>query len=217
MNSIQKLYKTIFDIAIQVQLITRKNDKIKGKDIWQRIESELKTVDFNILEINMLYNESLKIIYENMNQIENFVDIVNNEYNPVYNHFFLQLKNLVEKKSNFIVQLYRVGQLAYNAGQLSVFLDEDNINSKIKEFVLKNNMLDINTYITIENQNIIDTAFSHNLINIDNIINNILKIGNEINMLSQSGGLLNKNTYDNNYYLQKYLKYKQKYLNLNLK
>ena len=33
----------------------------------------------------------------------------------------MQLKNLVEKKSNFEIKMNRVLQLAYNAGQLSIY------------------------------------------------------------------------------------------------
>ena len=189
MNSVQKLYKTIYDIAIQVQI-----SGINGKDIWKKIESMIENIKLEPL----YYNDTLKVIYSNMNNIPNYEDIQNNESNPISNHFFLQLRNLVETKSAFIIYLNRIGQLAYNAGQLSVFIDKNNLNQDIKKFVLENNMLDINTYISIENQNIIDMILNQN--NIDKIIE-IIK-----NILSQQGG--------NNNYLQKYLKYKQKYINL---
>ena len=194
MNNLQRIYNSVYKIAQYVQL-----SNINGKDIWKKIESIIEHIKFEPL----YYNDSLKSIYEKMNDIKNYEDIKNNENNPIYNHFFLQLRNLVETKSNFIIYLNRVAQIAYNAGQLSIFIDRDNLNQDLKKFVLENNMLDLNTYISIENQNIIDMILNQH--NIDNIVNNI----NNIIELSQNGGY-------NNTYKLKYLKYKQKYTNLKL-
>ena len=153
--------------------------------------------------LNKLKNQ-LKNNYEKINNIKYNEKIKNNEYNPISVHFFLQLRNLVETKSKFVIFLYRVGQIAYNAGQLSIFIEIDNINKDIKDFVIKNNMLDINTYITEDIQNEISMILNQH--NIDKIIYNIN------NLINQNGGNLSSN--HNNIYLQKYLKYKEKYINL---
>jgi hypothetical protein len=196
MNNIQKLYNSIYDIARKVQIT-----QVNGKEIWGKIESMIQPI---VMEQHILYNNTLKNIYENMDNIKDYEKIKNNEYNPISNHFFLQLRNLVETKSKFVIFLYRVGQIAYNAGQLSIFIENDNINKDIKDFVIKNNMLDINTYITEDIQNEISMILNQH--NIDKIIYNIN------NLINQNGGNLSSN--HNNIYLQKYLKYKEKYINL---
>ena len=67
------------------------------------------------------YNLSLKPIYREMNDIIITFGIDKSEFNPKSNHFFCQLMNLVDKKSNFEIKLNKIMQLGFNAGQLSVF------------------------------------------------------------------------------------------------
>ena len=116
-----------------------------------------------------------------------------NEMDPISNHFFSQLKNLVERKSQFIIHLNRVAQLGFNAGQLSIFIQENTLpedrREEIKKFVEANRMFDFDTYISKENQKIINKYLEKNL--------------------AQHGGNYNQNDYYHNY-----IKYKTKYLNL---
>jgi hypothetical protein len=123
-----------------------------------------------------------------MNIIINKYAMDKSEFDPKSNHFFCQLKNLVKAKSDFNIQLNRVMQLGFNAGQLSIFikkgtLPEDRLDD-ITEFIERYNMTDLNTYISPENQEIINSKY----------------------LGSMEGG--------NNIYHGKYLKYKGKYLRL---
>jgi len=112
------------------------------------------------------------------------------EMNPKSNHFFCQLKNLVVKKSNYNIQINRVMQLGYNAGQLSIFIERntlpDDRKAEITQLVREYNMLDLNTYVSLQNQNIINSKF--------------------LGSLKMTGG--------NDIYYSKYLKYKSKYMQL---
>ena len=147
--------------------------------------------------MNLKYNDSLYELYEKMDKIIEKYDLASNEFNPITNHFFLQLKNLVKTKSNFIIYINRVLQIAYNAGQLSVLLENNKLNDDIKQFTLQNNMLDLDTYVSADNQNII------NMVIHDHIISDVITDTNADSI--QKGG---------NLYKLKYLKYKQKYLEL---
>ena len=106
----------------------------------------------------------------------------------------MQLKNLVDKKSNFQIELYRVLQLAYNAGQLSIFIERGDLPQDIVDFFEEHNLRDLDTYISLENQQIINERYLRDF-NID-----------------MKGGSHMKD----NYY-SKYLKYKTKYLQLKKK
>ena len=187
-NKIKQLFSFVYDKAREVQQRTLNGEQIDGKAVWNSFESKVKDIKFDSV---LTYNMNLHELYERMDKIIEKYDLSKNEFNPVANHFFLQLKNLVLTKSNFIIHVYRVLQIAYNAGQLSVLLENKKINDEIIEFVLQNNMLNLDTYISKDNQNIIDMHIQNHT----------------MTDIIQKGG-----NYDN--YRQKYLKYKQKYLNL---
>ena len=181
-NKIKQLYKFVFDKAREVQHKTLRDEQIDGKAVWNSIEVKIKDIK---LDMNLKYNDSLYELYEKMDKIIEKYDLASNEFNPITNHYFLQLKNLVKTKSNFIIYINRVLQIAYNAGQLSVLLENNKLNDDIKQFTLQNNMLDLDTYVSTDNQNII------NMVIHDHIMSDVI----------QKGG---------NSYKQKYLKYKTK-------
>lgn len=113
----------------------------------------------------------------------------NNETNPKSNHFLLQLRNLVQKKSNFIIKINRILQLGFNAGQLSIYIEKNTLPidraKKIKKLLNEYKLDKLETYVDLQKQK---------------------QINEQINkQINQSGGY--------NYY-QKYLKYKNKYLQL---
>jgi hypothetical protein len=193
-NKIKQLYKFVFDKAREVQHKTLSGEQIDGKAVWNSIEVKIKDIK---LDINLEYNHSLYELYEKMDKIIEKYDLASNEFNPITNHFFLQLKNLVKTKSNFIIYINRVLQIAYNAGQLSVLLENNKLNDDIKQFTLQNNMLDLDTYVSTDNQNIINMKIH------DHIISDVIADSNANSI--QKGG---------NLYKLKYLKYKQKYLEL---
>ena len=85
------------------------------------------------------------------------------EFNPKSNHFFCQLMNLVDKKSNFEIKLNKIMQLGFNAGQLSVFLERNTLpvdrKDIITDFIERNNMIDLDTYVNTETQAIINSLY----------------------------------------------------------
>jgi hypothetical protein len=201
-SKIKYLFDETYKIAERVQKIDQSESekKIDGRAIWGKIEEKVKDIKIENLE----YNENLNPIYEEMNKIMEKYDMHNNEMNPKLNHFFMQLKNLVVTKSNFKIYLNRVLQLAYNAGQLSVFLenienfaDKEKLN-EINKIVMKHKLNILNTYVSNENQN-----------KINKILENIDFSFDDVNSLL----LQNPMTGGRNY-KEKYLKYKQKYMNL---
>lgn len=182
-----------------VQAIENSKDdnKIDGKAVWGGIECQLTGINIEGLR----YNESLRPIYEKMDKVcdAHRMTEEGREFNPKYHHFFMQLQNLVVKKSNFEVKLNRLIQLAYNAGQLSQLIHLGKIPDDIKHCVEENNLLSLDTYISKETQDIINRTYLNGT-HLDKVRENIHMLG---------GGDPKENQY---YY--KYLKYKHKYLSL---
>ena len=163
MNKIKRLYDLVYNISRNIQIRILRGEEIDGKSIWQNIE---KKVIHIIIKEEIEYNNSLKDLYERMDKLIIKYDLANNEYNPISNHYFLQLKNLVKTKSNFIIQINRILQIAFNAGNLSIFLENNRLNDEIIHFVLENNMLQLDTYVSIDSQYNIDKLISDDLFNI---------------------------------------------------
>jgi hypothetical protein len=194
MNSnIKFWFEYSFKIARTVQTSEMKGDSIDGRTIWQNIEQEVAGV--NIMDLK--YRPELRNIYINMDKLIRKYKMEESEMNPKYNHFFMQLKNLVEKKSNFEIKMNRVLQLAYNAGQLSIYIEQQKLPEDIIEFVESNNLLDLDTYISIKNQETINRLYLDNT-PLDKIKENIHNLGGSSDYM-------------------KYLKYKAKYLKLRSK
>jgi hypothetical protein len=159
--NINRLFTQVFHIAYEVQRSTHSGQQIDGKRVWQEIEKSVEHI--NIPEMN--YKESLNDIYEMMDIIIDKYCMEINEYYPKSNHFFMQLKNLVVKKSKYIIKLNRILQLAYNAGQLKYFLDSSEYNTldqikDIKNIYDNNNLNNLNTYISFENIEIINQQYA---------------------------------------------------------
>jgi len=190
-SNIEIWWEYSFKLGELVQQIENSStdNKIDGKSIWNGIECQV--IDVNI--IGLKYN-NLKNIYEKMLFLINKYEMTNNEY-PKYNHFFMQLMNIVDKKSNFEIKLNRVLQLAYNAGQLSMLIKLKKIPEDIKNCLLENNLLLLDTYVSKENQDIINKNYLNGT-HLDKLRENIHNLG---------GGSI---------YYYKYLKYKQKYLKI---
>lgn len=188
MSKLKNLFRNVYDTARDVQIKEQNKEKIDGRAIWNEIEESIKSIDIEDLE----YREELKPIYEKMDLIIDKYEMRASEMKPISNHFFMQLKNLVDKKSNFQIKLNRVLQIAYNAGQLSIFIERDKLQQDIVDFIEEHNLLDLDTYISLENQQIINERYLRDF-NID-----------------MKGG------YIEDKYYSKYLKYKTKYLQLKL-
>jgi hypothetical protein len=190
MTTLRELFEKAFEAGRDVQERTHSHPDIviDGRAVWGELEKEAIALTEKNPEITkemFKYNESLNDIYDSMDVIIREFHMDKNEFNPISNHFFMQLQNLVKGKSHFIIQLNRVMQLGYNAGQLSVFLERNTLPADrlevIRKFVNDHNMLNLDTYVSPE---------------IQEIINRILN-----------------NKLDGGYYF-KYMKYKNKYMAL---
>jgi len=199
-------FKYAFKQGRQVQKIEHSGGIVDGRGVWKNIEIQVESVEIKDLK----YNSSLESIYTKMDKLIKKYSIDKNEFEPKYNHFFMQLKNLVKSKSNFEIKLFRLLQIAFNAGQLSVNIEKKDFPEDIAEFVHENNLLSIDTYVSAENQDIINKQY------LDGTVLDKINI-------NQSGGFYKKYLlYDLNggsnpsldIYYNKYLKYKGKYLKL---
>ena len=115
-------------------------------------------------------------------------------------HFLLQLiriiKNIPGNKFSFV----RLGQIAYNIGQISVYIDSDPIYERDpRDYYYSNELDKLKSYIDIKSC----TIDPEKLKKLIEIIDEKL---NELKRLKKGGGDLN--------YYNKYYKYKQKYLKL---
>jgi hypothetical protein len=200
---IKRLYDYVYNKARDVQIKTQQGENIDGRSIWQTIEKQISHIDLS--DLQLYYNDELKQKYDEMNKIDVKFIMSENENNPISNHFFLQLKNLVVIKSNFIVQMNRILQIAFNAGQLSIFLENNKLDLDrldiIKQFIYMNDMLNLDTYLSLDKQKEIDKKLD------DVLVNSIISETNIHN-------IHNIHTGGENIYYKKYLKYKQKYLKI---
>ncbi len=144
-------FNSVVHIGYMVQMLTHQGDSLNGKTIWGRIEKKVDKInnDFGVMK----YNESLKSIYDMMSKLIDKYDMNNNQH-ILYYHCFTQLKNLVDAKSEFKVQIYRILQIAYNVGQLLYFMDnyELDVVNEIKDFVYTHNLHILDTYVSKLNQ-----------------------------------------------------------------
>ncbi len=190
---IKQLFEEAYQAGRTVQTKEHEGEIVDGKQVWQKLEEKTGSLKNQNLTNsdgeNIRYNGELENIYVKMDKIIKNFAIDTNEFNPKSNHFFSQLKNLVVAKSDFNVQLNRVMQLGFNAGQLSIFIENNTLpadrQEQIAKFVEKYKMLELDTYVNKSNQTIINKKY----------------LETEL-----SGG--------SDSYRGKYLKYKTKYLKL---
>jgi thermostable 8-oxoguanine DNA glycosylase len=196
MSSIFRLYEEAYLAGRDVQQREHGGEQVDGKQVWQKLEETTGDLKNQVLTddlgANLKYNLSLENLYQKMEKIIQKFAMDKNEFEPKSNHFFCQLKNLVKAKSDFNIQLNRVMQLGFNAGQLSIFLEKNTLpedrNDIIKKFINKYKMLELDTYVNKTNQSIINKKYLN------------------IELAGGSSSSLN--------YYKKYCHYKLKYLKL---
>lgn len=165
MISVKKLYEKAFQTGREVQMKEQNGAKVDGRAIWNMLErttNELKDRSLTNGSEILQYNLTLKPIYLQMSELIKRFGMDKSEFNPKSNHFFSQLMNLVDKKSNFEIKLNKIIQIGFNAGQLSVFLENDKLPSNqtdITNFIMRNNMLDLDTYVNSKTQEIINSKY----------------------------------------------------------
>lgn len=158
--NIEELYKKTFHIGYDIQIKTQEGNTIDGKGIWGEIEATVKDIKIEGLTYN---KENLEKIYPEMKKIIEEYDMGGEkEFKIISNHFFMQLMNLVIMKSppenSYTLYLNRVLQIAFNAGQLRVFIEKKTINDRIIDFVKKYKLLNLSTYVNSWTLNEINEA-----------------------------------------------------------
>ena len=166
MTTVQNLYEDAFRAGKEVQIKEHSGETVDGRAIWNTLESTTKKLKDRPLTNNanddgeiLHYNSSLEPIYREMNDIIVRFGMDKSEFDPKSNHFFCQLMNLVDKKSNFEIKLNKIMQLGFNAGQISVFLERNTLPGDIADFIKKNNMLNLDTYVSRETQETINRLY----------------------------------------------------------
>jgi hypothetical protein len=164
MPTVRQFYKKAFRSGREVQMKEQSGEEIDGRAIWNELESTTKELKDVVLfagdgSHTLQYNSSLKPIYEEMKRIIVRFGMDTSEFDPKSNHFFCQLMNLVDKKSAFQIKLNKIMQLGFNAGQLSIFIEKNKLPDTITHFILKNKMLDLDTYVDTEIQEIINSSY----------------------------------------------------------
>ena len=166
--TVKELYTKAFYAGREVQIKEQSGEEVDGRAVWNELEITTKGLKDQTLTYRheiLNYNLSLIPIYSEMRNIIIEFGMDESEFNPKSNHFFCQLMNLVDKKSKFEIKLNKIMQLGFNAGQLSIFLERNTLpvdrSDIITEFIERNNMLDINTYVSLETQQIINSKYLH--------------------------------------------------------
>ena len=203
MSTLKLWFTKAFKAGKSAQKKEHRHETVDGRAIWGKIESQLGSLkDKNLTDdsdSNLTYNSSLNELYTEMDVIIEKFGMGLSEFCPKSNHFFTQLKNLVKAKSNCIIQLNRVAQLGFNAGQLSVFIKSgtlcDDRRKIITDLVEKYKMLELDTYVSREVQTIINGKY----------LSEIEINDGEDKELQEGGGDM---------FYVKYIKYKSKYLQL---
>ena len=184
-----------------------KINKILQKSEWNIGVKINSTINFNIEEIyNYVHGDTendLKIFGEEGD--EEAKALSHDDWEK--NHFFLQL---IRIPKNNKINLVRLLQVAYNLGQLSVYLENnDNFySSKAMEYFKTNKLDEISSYIKL-------TPEQHEELNNTSSINEFVSDVNTF-ILEQTEQVGGKNNEKNNeeIYKKKYNKYKNKYVEL---
>ena len=112
-------------------------------------------------------------------------------------HFFLQLIRIIKNNPEF--SFVRLGQIAYNIGQISVYIDSDPIYRRGQQaYYYSNKLNELESYVNIVSCKIDSDKLEELEKQIDEKLNELKEL--------KKGGNLN--------HYNKYLKYKQKYLKL---
>jgi hypothetical protein len=112
-------------------------------------------------------------------------------------HFFLKLIRIIRNNPEF--SFVRLGQIAYNIGQISVYINSDPIYiGEPQAYYYSNKLNELESYVDIDSCEIDSVKLEELEKQIDGKLNELkeLKIGGKLN------------------HYNKYLKYKQKYLKL---
>lgn len=193
------MLQNLYDKMVEYGKYTRSN-KISGLAQWNKVKPFLSKCgevcewkdDVKSYFVDM--RSTLKI-QECENEIKADDDKKRHDLWEKY-HFYLQHSKI--PTLNFTEgTLTRLMQIAYNAGQLEAEWNDKIYTNELKKYYTENNLKNMDTYMNKANLKKLENSLT------DEIIENLEKIFGEMNEMK--GGA-------SDYYKQKYLKYKQKYL-----
>ncbi len=146
------------------------------------VNSIWKNIEILVLNINIHDMQFNSNIFENIN-----ININNNEY-------LSNINNIINSNNNSITNLSNILKIAFEIGQLNFIEKYNNYANYDKDILNKFSNLD--TYINIKNQDLINELYLDNKDGLDKLRENIHQLGGNYN------------------YYNKYIKYKIKYLKL---
>ncbi|AYV78184.1 MAG: hypothetical protein Edafosvirus6_33 [Edafosvirus sp.] len=149
MDIIRLLFTLIFNIGIYVQKSTQKGVKIDGKKIWGNIEKIICALPTDIT-CDKYSAGTLTAFHNEIISLDNKYKLTKNEFSDMANHFLLQLYNLPIKKSDGKIILFRLMQIAFNAGQLFVLHKMKKLNPEIDVMLSKFKYIDLSFYVNDE-------------------------------------------------------------------
>ncbi len=169
MNSnIKFWYEYTFKIAETIELSQQNKENIDGESIWKNIEQEVSNVNIE----NLYYKKDLDKILNN----------------PLLTN----IQKIIKKSK---IQMNELLELAYNLGKISMLIKLNKLSQDNKNVIEKSNLLDLDTYVSLEDQEKINELYLNGT-KLDKVRENIHILG---------GGSVD-------YY--KYIKYKTKYIKL---
>lgn len=198
MSKIEELFQMIKKWGF----ITRSN-KMNGLERWNTIKDILSKSkvkgewNSRVKELFVEMRSTLKI-QECKDEFKGTPEEIQREWEK--HHFYLQ-HTRIPTLNYTDASLTRLMQIAYNAGQLEVEINNDFYRGEKREFYEGNKLDDIHTYMDENSLNILDQSIT------DEIMGQIYA---SMPAKPQNGGSDSKYEY-------KYLKYKQKYLSEKMK
>ena len=199
----------LFNKVIEYGKYVRENN-LNGLEAWSDIKDLFK-LDIKCPKWNIIRNiggketsdieEIYSYVYANLDMRgEESDDDKSNQITHLLwekKHFFLQLIRIIKNNPEF--SFVRLGQIAYNIGQISVYIDSDPIyRGGQLAYYYSNKLNKLESYVNIDSCKIDSDK-------LEELEKQIDKKLNELKELKKGGNL--------NHY-NKYLKYKQKYLKL---
>ncbi len=144
MNSnIKFWYDYTFKIAEFIELSRINNEKIDEQSIWKNIEQDMIGINIE----NLYYKSQLLSILKKTNFDKN------------YSSFVKKIEKLLNKNYNLKITMIGILKIAYFAGKISILIKMNKLSEEIKKFIETNNILDLDTYISKEDQEKINKLY----------------------------------------------------------
>jgi hypothetical protein len=143
MNPIAVIFSQIFAIGMMVQ---NSSSSIDGKALWGKLEQIVLTIPVPGVQDDYT-SAGLLEFHTEIKRLDAQFDLTKNEFTQISNHFLLQLSNLPFVKSKEKIVLFRLMQIAFNAGQLHALDRSGKLNPEISKTLAKFDYISMSFYI----------------------------------------------------------------------